>query len=162
MSLAVGKDVPSPLLSSVLPSNTAIVERAYNAIARLGRQRVSLFGLAFKRGTDDLRESPFVLLAERLIGKGYELSIFDRSVNVASLMGSNKDYIEREIPHLERLMASDPKSALKDSRLAVVGHIGEDDLSLLLPSLSGHTVIDLAGIAALRTMKGISYQGLCW
>jgi GDP-mannose 6-dehydrogenase len=162
MSLAVSKDVPSPLLSSVLPSNTAIVERAYNAIARLGRQRVSLFGLAFKRGTDDLRESPFVLLAERLIGKGYELSIFDRSVNVASLMGSNKDYIEREIPHLERLMANDPKSALKDSCLAVVGHIGEDDLSLLLPSLSGHTVIDLAGISALRTRKGISYQGLCW
>jgi len=162
VTLANRKDIAAPLLSNVLQSNAAIVERAYDTIARLGRQRVSLFGLAFKRGTDDLRESPFVLLAERLIGKGYELSIFDRSVNVAFLIGSNKDYIEREIPHLERLMANDPKSALEGSRVAVIGHIGVDDLDLLLSSLDGQTVIDLAGIGDLRALKSISYQGLCW
>ena len=70
-------------------------------MARHGRQPVALFGLAFKQGTDDLRESPFVLLAEKLLGKGYELRIYDRSVQVATLMGSNRAYIDREIPHLE-------------------------------------------------------------
>ncbi len=121
-----------------------------------------MFGIAFKQGTDDLRESPFVQLAERLIGKGYDLRIFDRPVNVARLVGSNRSYIEREIPHLERLMVADPAAALEGSRIAVVGHIGPEDQSALLTALAGQTVLDLAGIAALRSHNGIAYQGLCW
>src|SRR6185312_11497902 len=109
LALGNSKSVAMPLLSQVLPSNTAIVERAFEMIAAHGRQRVSLFGLAFKQGTDDLRESPLVLLAERLIGRGFELSIFDRSVKVARLLGSNRSYIEQEIPHIERLMAASPE-----------------------------------------------------
>jgi GDP-mannose 6-dehydrogenase len=162
--LALGnrQSVAMPLLSHVLPSNTAIVDRAFDLIARHGRQRVSLFGLAFKQGTDDLRESPLVLLAERLIGRGYELSIFDRSVNVAALLGSNRSYIDREIPHLERLMVDSPAAALAGSRLAVIGHIGSSDRAALLAALSGHGVIDLAGLAELRNRTDISYQGICW
>ena len=94
----------APFLNQVLPSNHAIIERTFGAIAAHGRQTVALFGLAFKQGTDDLRESPFVILAERLLGRGYDLRIFDRSVQVARLTGSNRAYIEREIPHLERLL----------------------------------------------------------
>ncbi len=162
LALADGKSVTTPLLSQVLPSNLTIVERAYEMIARHGRQRVSLFGLAFKQGTDDLRESPLVLLAERLIGKGYDLRIFDRAVNIATLLGSNRSYIDQEIPHIEGLMVGSPAEALSDSRLAVIGHIGPDDRPELLARLQGHTVIDLFGMPELRTHSNITYQGICW
>ncbi len=124
LALADQAHVPAPFLKQVLPSNQALIERTFEAIARHGRQRVALFGLAFKQGTDDLRESPFVLLAEKLIGKGFEVSIFDRSVQVARLTGSNRAYIEREIPHLERLLAPEPADAVAGAGLVVVGHLG--------------------------------------
>lgn len=162
LSLADSKDVPAPFLKQVLPSNQSIIERTYEAIARHGRQPVALFGLAFKQGTDDLRESPFVLLAERLIGKGHELRIFDRSVEVARLMGSNRSYIDREIPHLERLMVASPAEALEGCRIAVVGHIGKDERPALLKALTNQAVIDLAGVQELKSHTGIVYQGLCW
>jgi GDP-mannose 6-dehydrogenase len=162
VALAARRGMQAPLLSNVLASNNTIINRAFEAVERHGRQRVALFGLAFKRGTDDLRESPFVLLAERLIGKGYEVSIFDRSVKVASLLGSNRNYIAREIPHLEKLMVDDPRAALRDSRLAVIGHIGADDLASLVPTLDGHTVIDLNGFPELRAARNIQYHGICW
>lgn len=162
LALADAKDVPAPFLKQVMPSNQAIIERTYEAIARHGRQRISLFGLAFKQGTDDLRESPFVLLAERLIGKGYDLRIFDRSVEVARLTGSNRSFIDREIPHLERLMVASPAEALDGSRLAVVGHIGKDDRPALLAALADHTIIDLAGIPELKSSAAGAYEGLCW
>ncbi|HYZ63418.1 MAG TPA: nucleotide sugar dehydrogenase [Acetobacteraceae bacterium] len=162
LALADHANVPTPFLSQVLPSNQSIIERTYEAIARHGRQRVALFGLAFKQGTDDLRESPFVLLAERLIGKGFEVSIFDRFVQVARLTGSNRLYIEREIPHLERLLAHDPAQALEGAGLAVIGHIGRDDRPAMLAALNGHRVLDLAGLPELREHAAIKYQGLCW
>ena len=162
LALADQANVPTPFLSQVLPSNQAVIERTYEAIAKHGRQRVALFGLAFKQGTDDLRESPFVLLAERLIGKGFEVSIFDRFVQVARLTGSNRAYIEREIPHLERLLAHEPADALAGAGLAVVGHIARPDRPAMLAALNGHRVLDLAGIPELREHNGINYQGLCW
>jgi GDP-mannose 6-dehydrogenase len=162
LSLAGARSVSAPLLSHVLPSNNAIIDRAFEAIARRGRQPVSLFGLAFKQGTDDLRESPLVALAERLIGRGWELRIFDRSVNVAALVGSNRRYIDQEIPHLERLLASGPEEALKGSRLAIIGHIGRDDRPALFAALNGHTVIDLADVSELRVRADLDYHGICW
>ncbi len=162
LALADQANVPAPFLNQVLPSNRAIIERTFEAIVAHGRQPVALFGLAFKQGTDDLRESPFVILAERLLGRGYDLRIFDRSVQVARLTGSNRAYIEREIPHLERLLAQDPAAALKGAGLAVLGHIGRDDRPALLAALRGHKVLDLAGIAEVRDWPGIAYQGLCW
>lgn len=121
-----------------------------------------MFGLAFKHGTDDLRESPFVQLAERLIGRGFELRIFDRSVDFARLTGANRSYIDREIPHLERLLVGSPEAALAGSRIAVIGHVGAEDRPALLAALAGHAVIDLAGIEALRSGPGVSYEGICW
>ena len=162
LALADQAHVPAPFLKNVLPSNQAVIDRTYEVIARHGRQRVALFGLAFKQGTDDLRESPFVVLAEKLIGKGYEVSIFDRSVQVARLTGSNRSYIEREIPHLERLLAAEPADALADAKLVVVGHCAKPDRPALLAALRDHHVLDLAGMAELRDHTGISYQGLCW
>jgi GDP-mannose 6-dehydrogenase len=162
VSLGDRKSIPMPLLSHVLTSNNAVVDRAFDLIARHGRQRVSLFGLAFKQGTDDLRESPLVQLAEKLIGKGYELRIFDRSVKIASLLGSNRSYVEREIPHLERLMVDSPEAALEGSRLAVIGHIGAADRPTLHAALNGQAVVDLAGIGELSDRTDITYRGICW
>nr|WP_294522945.1 nucleotide sugar dehydrogenase [uncultured Rhodopila sp.] len=162
LSLAQKKDVAAPFLHNLLTSNQAIVDRVYEAILRRGRQRVSLFGLAFKQGTDDLRESPFVILAEKLIGRGFDLRIYDRQVQLARLMGSNRAYIEREIPHIDRLLVGDAAVALEGSRLVVVGHIAPEDQPALLAALSSQTVFDLAGIPALESKPGITYQGLCW
>ena len=162
LALADERNLATPFLRQVLPSNEAVIDRAFRAIARHGRQPVSLFGLAFKSGTDDLRESPFVLLAERLIGRGYELRIFDRSVQLARLVGSNRAYIEQEIPHIERLMADSPEAALAGSRIVVVGHVGQADRAALLGGLTDQTVLDLADLTELRGHAGIGYEGLCW
>ncbi len=162
LSLAQQKGINAPFLNSILPSNTAIIDRAHREILSRGRQPVALFGLAFKPGTDDLRESPFVLLAERLLGKGFPLKIYDRSVNVANLMGSNRAYIKQEIPHLEELMVDTPEEALASSTLAVIGHVNGDDRKAMIAALKDHAVFDLAGIEALRTHPGIDYRGFCW
>lgn len=162
--LALGEQagVATPFLHQVLPSNVAVVERAFAMVAAHGRKPVAMFGLAFKSGTDDLRESPYVTLAERLIGRGYDLKIFDRSVNVASLLGANRAYIEREIPHIERLMAPDVASTLKGAGIVVVGHVSGEDRRELLDALDGQEVLDLAGIPALAAHPRITYQGFCW
>jgi GDP-mannose 6-dehydrogenase len=162
LSLAGQKGIQTPFMSSVLPSNESVIDRAQREILKRGRQPVALFGLAFKPGTDDLRESPFVLLAERLLGKGYPLKIYDRSVNVANLMGSNRAYIKQEIPHLEELMAANPAAALKGTTLAVIGHVSKQDRPALLDALDGHEVYDLSGIEELRNHPGIKYRGFCW
>jgi GDP-mannose 6-dehydrogenase len=162
LALADDKDVNAPFLKAVMPSNQAIVERAFEAIASHGRHKVALFGLAFKQGTDDLRESPFVTLAERLIGRGFDLAIYDRSVEVARLVGSNRAYIDREIPHLEKLMVATPAEALAGAKVAAVGHIGKEDRPAFIGALNGHTVLDLAGIPEIKTAAGSAYHGFCW
>lgn len=162
VALADQRNLAAPMLKHLLPANQAIIDRAYEAIARHGRQPVALFGLAFKQGTDDLRESPFVMLAEKLLGKGYDLRIYDRFVQVATLIGSNRAYVDREIPHLERLMVVSPEAALCGIKIAVIGHVAPEDREPLLAALGGQAVIDLAGLAELRNRPGISYEGLCW
>lgn len=162
LALADQKGLVAPMLNNLLAANNAIIDRTFHAIAAHGRMPVALFGLAFKQGTDDLRESPFVLLAEKLLGKGYDLRIYDRFVHVARLMGSNRAYIDREIPHLERLLVMSPQAALIGTRVAVIGHVAPEDRPTLLAALSDHVVIDLIGLPDLRMHPGISYQGLCW
>jgi GDP-mannose 6-dehydrogenase len=162
LSLADRANVPAPFLGQVLPSNNQIIEGVFGRINSYGRQPVSLFGLAFKSGTDDLRESPLVILAERLLGRGYPLRIFDRSVQIARLTGSNRAYIEKEIPHLERLLTADPQEALDSAELIVIGHVSKADRPALLAGLKGKTVLDLAGVPELREGTGFTYQGLCW
>lgn len=162
LALARAKGVAAPFLNQILPGNDAVIARAFDAIQLHGRKPVALFGLAFKSGTDDLRESPFVMLAERLIGRGYDLRIFDRSVQVARLVGANRAYVEREIPHIDRLMVDSPEAALRHGRIAVIGHVGAQDRAALLAGLADHAVIDLAGIPGLSDRAGAAYQGLCW
>jgi GDP-mannose 6-dehydrogenase len=114
-------DLEIPLLSSLLPSNEKVFERALRRIARVGARRIGLVGLGFKANTDDLRESPFVELADRLLGDGYDLKIYDPNVLLARLTGSNKEYIDKLIPHLSRLLVGSVEE-LSGCELLVVGH----------------------------------------
>lgn len=162
LALADRHDIQAPFLGSIMPSNEAIIARTFDAITKHPRGRTALFGLAFKPGTDDMRESPFVTLAERLLGRGYDLRIFDRHVQTARLLGSNRAFIEREIPHLDRLLVSTVPEALNGANLIILGHIGPEDRATLLAALTTQTVLDLASTPQLQHHKGIAYQGLCW
>ena len=153
-------DVDVPVLSAILPSNRLQIERALNMVIATGKKRVGVLGLSFKAGTDDLRESPIVTLIETLIGKGYELAIYDRDVSLAKLVGANREYIEREIPHISRLMREDIDDVLKHSEVIIVGNKSEE----FLPRISRITdsiVIDLVRVSEGQ-ISDDSYRGICW
>src|SRR5580693_4734620 len=114
-------DLSLPLIAAVLSSNEQVIERAFQKVRATGKRRIGLIGLSFKSNTDDLRESPFVELAERLLGKGYELSIYDPNVIAARLTGANKQYIDAVIPHLSRLLVPS-LDKLSDAEVLIVGH----------------------------------------
>ena len=155
-------DVSTPILSATLESNEAQIERAFDMVQAAGKRRVGVLGLAFKEGTDDLRESPMVTLVERLIGKGMSVVIYDREVSQANLIGSNKDYIEREIPHVWSLFRSTIRDVLDNSDTIIIGN-GSAEFRSLEPQLrSGQMVIDLVRAFGSRRSDGNSYEGICW
>jgi GDP-mannose 6-dehydrogenase len=162
LTLARDRDVPIPALGSLLDSNGAHIDRAYDMIAREGRRKVALFGLAFKPGTDDMRDSPLVTLAERLIGKGFELSIYDNFVKISRLLGKNKEFIDREIPHLDRLLHETPQQALVDAQVVVVGHADPEARAAIVAAAPGKRIVDLSGYADLRAAPAAHYEGICW
>ena len=162
LSIAQTQGVELPFLGNLLSSNEQHVERAFQMIAHGGRRRVALFGLAFKPGTDDLRESPLVTLAERLIGKGFDLAIYDRHVEVARLVGSNREFIDREIPHLERLLRPTPEAVLDGAGVVVIGHAAAAEIAAIAGTHAGRTIIDLQGSKDLERLDGADYQGICW
>jgi GDP-mannose 6-dehydrogenase len=114
--------IPVPVLDAVLPSNGVQIERALAAVLATGRRRAALLGLAFKPGTDDLRESPLVELAKRLIGEGVELSVHDPDVLLGRLYGSNRLFLEETLPHISRLLRETADAAVADAELVIVGH----------------------------------------
>ena len=145
-----------------LPVNNLHIEQAFDMIARHGRGKVALFGLAFKPGTDDLRESPLVLLAERLIGKGFDLSIYDPSVETARLVGANRDFIDQEIPHFERLLTTDLEQILDGAKTIVIGHAGPKEVAAICAAHQGRKIIDLQGVREIESLQGVDYEGICW
>jgi GDP-mannose 6-dehydrogenase len=160
--LARTRNVRIPLLDHLLVSNEVHIDRAFRLIAGNGRRAVALFGLAFKANTDDLRNSPFVALAESLIGRGYPVRIFDRSLEVSRLVGNNREFIEREIPHLESLMAASPEAALDGAEVIVIGHAGPKEVAAIAAQHGGRETIDLQGVAALQSFGAGRYAGICW
>src|SRR5262249_50739396 len=110
-------DLDAPLLNSILVSNSKQLDRAIDLVLQTGCKRVGILGMSFKAGTDDLRESPMVALIETLIGKGLKLSIYDRDVEMARLFGSNREFIEREIPHISSLVKSDIDEVISDAEV---------------------------------------------
>lgn len=145
MHAARQRDVNVPMLGSILTSNKAQIERAADEILQLQARKIGLWGLAFKPGTDDLRESPLVALAEILVGKGAELKIYDECVDLSRLVGGNKAFIEQRLPHLARLLVNS-KSDLDDRDLIVLGH--PIDLAIMSEWIErGKKVYDLTGMA---------------
>jgi len=162
LTLARDLNVPIPALGGLLDSNEAHIKRAYDLIARDGRRKVALFGLAFKPGTDDMRDSPLVTLAERLLGKGFELEIYDDFVKLSRLLGKNKEFIEHEIPHLDRLLRDSPEAALEGSEVIVVGHADAGARHAIIAGANGKRIVDLSGYADLQDIPGAMYEGICW
>lgn len=154
-------DVETPLLNSIMASNRQQVERAVDMVLQTGRKRIGVLGLSFKSGTDDLRESPMVALIETLIGKGLKLAIYDRDVELARLFGANKEYIEREIPHISSLMRADLSEVIDSSEVVIIGK-KEDEFRRLADKLNnGRVIIDLVRLFEVRDSRA-SYQGMCW
>jgi GDP-mannose 6-dehydrogenase len=151
----------APLMRGAALSNEAHLEAAVAAVRACGRRPVALFGLAFKQGTDDLRESPYVALAERLIGKGYQLRIVDPFVDASRLTGKNKEFIEREIPHFVELMARDAEAAVDAAEIIVYGHASRVDKGAILERGIGKVLIDLAGDPDLAAC-GADYRSIAW
>lgn len=154
-------DVRVPILENVLPSNDEHIQRAFEHVAATGRRRVGVFGLAFKGGTDDLRESPLVELCERMLGKGYDLRIYDPAVVESALLGANRAFIEAHLPHLRDLLVDTVAEVVDHAEVLVVGKADED----VRHALTGGTtpVIDLVRLpdaAARRQQEG--YVGLAW
>jgi GDP-mannose 6-dehydrogenase len=162
ITLARDRDVQIPALGGLLDSNEMHIKRAYDMVARDGRKPVALFGLAFKPGTDDMRDSPLVALAERLLGKGFDLAIYDNFVKISRLLGKNKDFIEREIPHLDKLLQEDAAQALDFAQIVVVGHADAATRALIASRSAGKRIVDLSGYAELRSAVGATYEGICW
>ena len=149
-----------PMLAAIMRSNATQVQRAYELIASLGLRRVGLLGLAFKSGTDDLRESPLVDLAELLIGKGYALSIYDRNVDHARITGTNREYIDSKIPHVSNLLNSSMRAVIDSSEIVVLGNRDAAFGAAIDRRRPGTKVVDLVGF-----MQGTSnddLHGICW
>jgi len=154
-------DVEVPVLSSILPSNKLQIQRAVDMVVATGHKRVGVLGFSFKAGTDDLRESPMVTLIETLIGKGFELALYDRDVSLARLVGANKEYIEREIPHISKLMRAGVDGVLSDSDVIIIGNQAEEFRGVVERLRKDQQLIDLVHLFDGRTSSE-NYQGICW
>jgi GDP-mannose 6-dehydrogenase len=154
-------DVSLPILSAVLPSNELQIERAVQTVIEHGSRKVGILGLSFKAGSDDLRNSPVVELAERLLGKGFQLRIYDDNVKLASIHGANRDYILHRIPHLSALLASSIEEVLEHADTIVIGNAAPE-FGAILPRVGyRQTVVDLVRIGECYSVAGV-YEGVCW
>jgi GDP-mannose 6-dehydrogenase len=160
--LAKSADVAVPMLANIMPSNAAHIEHAIEQVLASGRRRIGMLGLSFKTGTDDLRESPLVIMAERFIGKGLQLSIYDPHVNVARLIGANRRFIEESIPHIASVMTGDVEQLVREADVLVVATRTPE----VLAALHAHTRPEqlLLDVAVLpdREAQQARYRGVCW
>jgi GDP-mannose 6-dehydrogenase len=155
-------DVDSPLLSSVLESNQKHIAKGIELVEATGRRRVGVLGISFKPGTDDVRESPIVALVETLVGRGYEVSIHDRTVDPEQLVGANKAFLERELPHIAALMRPSVSDVLERSDVVVVANGDSAFRDVTSQVSNGQIVIDLVGTARPNGHAPGSYEGICW
>lgn len=154
-------DVELPVIASILNSNRLQIEHAIEQVLETGRKRIGLLGFSFKAGTDDLRESPMVILAEALLGKGCSLRIYDRNVSIARLVGSNKAYIEGQIPHLSSLLCDSVDEVIANSDVIVVGNKSPEFGPALEQSRPDQIIIDLVRLPMTGTLQA-EYRGICW
>jgi len=156
------EDLRLPLLNSILDSNENQVKMGINLIKKTKKKKIGIFGFSFKPGTDDLRESPMVELIETLLGKGYKISIYDKNVSIAKIFGANKQYIEKEIPHISSLMSSSIEDVLSRSEVLVIGNNSEEFKKIPGLMRKDQIIIDLAKIVDGKNEKKSKYEGICW
>ena len=156
-------DLEMPVVQSILGSNQLQVQQAIDMVVETGRKKVGLLGFSFKAGTDDLRESPIVILAESLLGKGFQLCIYDRNVSLARLVGANKEYINTQIPHLSALLCETVAEVIERSEVIVVGNGSPEFAEALKRTRPDQIVIDLFRVKDVaRDEIPARYQGICW
>jgi len=154
-------DVSLPILAAILPSNEQQIERAVRTVIEKGSKKVGILGFSFKAGTDDLRESPVVELTERLIGKGYDLRVYDANVKLAAIHGANRDYILNHIPHISRLMTQTIDDVLDHADTIVIGNAAPEFHDIPKRLKDDQTVVDFVRITDSRSVSGV-YEGICW
>ena len=156
-------DLDMPVIQSILGSNQLQIQHAIDMIAESGSKKIGLLGFSFKAGTDDLRESPIVILAEALLGKGYQLAIYDKNVSIARLVGANKDYINKQIPHLSSLLSESLDEVIENCDVLVVGNGAPEFGDALKKTRPDQKIIDLFRVKGLdRTEVRADYTGICW
>ena len=153
-------DLDLPILNSILPSNERQIERGLRMILAQDKRKVGVLGFSFKAGTDDLRESPVVEVIERLIGKGYDLRLYDRNVRLAGLVGANRDYILNRIPHISRLMTDSVEQVIDFADTVVIGN-GDPEFGQVPGRLRPEqALIDFVRVK--QETSGENYHGICW
>lgn len=160
VTIAHDNYVTTPVLASVDASNEHQKRMAYELIAKTGKRNVCFIGLSFKEGTDDLRYSPSVDLAETLIGKGYNITIYDENVHLSKLIGANKAFINERLPHLSELINNDLESAIRENDVVVINHRNFDAEAYYNLLEEKQAIIDLVRITKLESLP--NYEGLCW
>src|SRR3954463_5495943 len=155
-------DVELPVISQILPSNRRQIEQAFEQVMETGKKKIGLLGFSFKAGTDDLRESPIVILAEALLGKGASLKIYDKNVSLAKLVGANKEYINKQIPHLSSLLCETIDEVLDNSDVIVVGNGAPEFSEALKRTRPEQQIVDLVRVKTDRAEIPARYSGICW
>jgi GDP-mannose 6-dehydrogenase len=155
-------DTETPVLESILSSNDLHVRRAIELVEQTDSNNVGVLGLSFKAGTDDVRESPIVPLIESLVGRGYKVRIYDEDVNLGELIGTNRAFVEREIPHLAALMMSDMAQVVQESDVLVVGNGSKTYREVIHQLGPSQKLIDLVGITKGTGGTLGEYEGICW
>ena len=155
------KDLQLPILNAILPSNEMQVSRGLQLIMDTGHKRIGVLGFSFKAGTDDLRESPVIEVIERLLGKGYDLRIYDKNVNLASLVGANRDFILNRIPHISKMMVDGVDAVLAHAETVVIGNLDPDFKTVPARLKEGQALIDFVRVTDRRSESG-KYEGICW
>jgi GDP-mannose 6-dehydrogenase len=154
-------DINLPILNSILPSNETHIKNSLLMVMEAGNRNIGFLGFSFKEGTDDLRESPVVEMIERLLGKGYEIKLYDKNVNLAALVGANKDFIMNRIPHIAKLMVKTMDEVLEHAGTVVIGNNSSEFKDLMDKVKKNQKVIDLVRAVEGRKSNGF-YNGLCW
>ncbi|HEY3862893.1 MAG TPA: UDP-glucose/GDP-mannose dehydrogenase family protein [Verrucomicrobiae bacterium] len=159
---AKSQDLELPVLGSLLESNRKHLDHSFELVQRTGKTRIGVLGLSFKAGTDDLRESPIVLLIERLLGKGYQLAVYDEEVSLSQLIGANRRYIEQTIPHISSLIRPSIAEVFEASQVVVVSKKSQPFQDAVAKHSQGKIVIDLARVVPNLQDKPSEYDGVCW
>jgi len=154
-------DLDLPILNSILLSNEKQVNRGLQMIIEKGHKKVGILGFSFKAGTDDLRESPVIEVIERLLGKGYDLRIYDKNVNIASLIGANRDFILNRIPHISGLMVNRIDAVLDYAQTIVIGNKDPDFQTVPDMLREGQSMVDFVRVTNSKSHSG-KYDGICW